>query len=236
MATFYTDTFNEGSDTALESHTSDSGSSYNKLGATGATVVGATDKVVGDSSGSSGSYTINTAPGAADYYIELTGSQDATADFGVGIYLRYLDTNNFLRAFWDGAQWSMTKTVTGSTTGLGSSGTNPLQSATRLIRFDCAGSNLTLTVAGTAVISVSDGALTLAGKGGFHLRSYNTIDGATGVDTTAGAGGQPTMRRFGMTEIGRRGGSFRPTDIGRDGGAMMRDRRSGLWLPARRAA
>lgn len=42
------------------------------------------------------------------------------------------------------------------------------------------------------------------------------------IEVAAEVAGQPTTRRFGLTEIGREGASFRPTELGRAGGRIMR--------------
>ncbi len=173
------DTFVEGSDTALESHTAtgpNGGFSWTKgfVGSTGVTVVGATDLADNDEFG--GAYRAESDLSSSDHYSQAEASNsNGSAD--VGVVCRYSSSVN---TFYNGTlrpsafnTYQIWKIITGTPTSLDNPGgfSNP-GTGVILNYFEVNGSTLTFeSPKGTQRNQITDTSITTGLRGGISYQN-----------------------------------------------------------------
>lgn len=187
MATLATDTFTEASDTALESHTASGGGTWAKHVnfATGATVLGATDRVEGTSSSATSIYYHSATPPVAEYDVTVTvnmksGYGDSLSPHN-GIIAR-VDTSatTFYQVYFNSSAATDTLellvTNAGASTTLGTYTWSPTANTDYTIRFEVKDATKKVFLNGTERISSVNNDVTAAGKIGIRCRSYGRVD------------------------------------------------------------
>lgn len=209
---FLYDTFTESSDTALASHTPETGSSW-AIGTSSWTVYEATDEV-GVSAGLRG-YAWNAAtPPSADYHVEVNGKTDSTnaaRQFGPrGRGTAYERTNANSNCYYvqlhGDAIVYMFKEVAGTITQIGSSYTIPSFGSTTYytVKLEMIGSAIATYIDGVSQITATDTAVTAANLAGLYFRNENprityvdAVDLAAGGANPKGPLGNPFTGPFG---------------------------------------
>ena len=191
MATFFiADSFSEAADTALASHTPETGGAWAAYGSPysgTASVIAAEGRVAGSSSSSSALYTQPVMPPSADYLIEAVVRFTNSTGKRVGIAARYSasGTENGYLVFFDGNYWVLRKVVAGVSTDLGSYYGSSSLNTDYVLRFEVFATTLTVSIDGVARIIASDASLTAAGRVGVLLRSGGRIDSLTATTLDA---------------------------------------------------
>jgi len=177
MAFFLVDTFNEASDTALQSHTPDVGGTWakhpNYTG--GITVNSAGGYAEGDSPTVTGIYTNSAVPSSADYYVEAE-LRNSAAGISVGIAGRASSAStNFYYAFRDNDAVVLAKFIDGVYNEL-SRFTYDFGVTSVPVRLVMEGSIISVLVDGVEVISLTDTSFSSAGVVGIGLRAGLRVD------------------------------------------------------------
>jgi hypothetical protein len=192
MSTFLSDTFT-GSSGNLSGHSPDTGGTWVQHGSyTGCALNldGSGHVEVGTNSTDALYY--NTAsPASADYDVTVTLTNIAgTTQFpaAAGRINTGADTYYRAQAQTDAGTLYLYKTVAGTTTQLGSTVTGLSYTAGDTITLSMVGTTIVAKYNGTAKITVTDSAISAAGKAG--LKAYGTtsgtqFDSVTGVDTSS---------------------------------------------------
>ena len=215
MTVVFEDTFTEGSDTVLESHSPDTGTGWTDVGADGigATVIAATDHVECDSSNGSSQtgYTAIYTVGTPDYDVEFDVLGEGAGDNPVGAFARYTDTSNY----WiyslrnrGGKDCRIVKFVAGVRTAVSDVDTDNTWTA-ETSKFELRGDALKGFFGAVEEVTVVDSAHeSVEGPGGLFWGDFDfsTDDTDTNwqidnfkITEAAAGGGQPTMRRWGGT-------------------------------------
>jgi hypothetical protein len=185
MSQFVHDTFTDADGTLLTSHTGETGATWARYPGytTDATIT--SNRVRGNGAADAEVHYASGVPASADYDVEavvkvvslLAGDIPqfmARADHTVSAGS---DTFYFVRYFNDGAEWFLGKAVGGAFTDLGSYSQSYSASDSTTARLELRGSSLSLLIDGTARISVTDAAISAAGR--VALAPYHS-DAATG--------------------------------------------------------
>lgn len=182
MATFVSDTFTEASDTALTSHTGETGATWTKN--TNAVynthtvqqVVAATDRVrLNDSGTNEIACYASGLPAGIDYDVQVT-VQVVSRDGYHGISGRgATSTQDFYQAFVDsagagGEGYNISKYVSGTYTNLAEYVTTPANGDTMMLRMR--GSSVLLIINGTERGSATDTSFATAGRVGMYGAQY----------------------------------------------------------------
>ena len=181
---FIADSFSEAADTALASHTPETGGAWAAYGSpysATASVIAAEGRVAGSSSSSSALYTNAVTPPSADYLIEAVVRFTSSTGKRVGIAARYSasGTENGYLVYFDGSYWVLRRVVAGVSTDLGSYYGSSSLNTDYVLRFEVFATMLTVSIDGIARIFVSDASITAAGRVGALLRSGGRIDSLT---------------------------------------------------------
>lgn len=207
MALIFNDTFTVASDTDLDAHTPDTGTSWTKVWGTDAaskySVIAASDdcrQAAGTNKGCL--YTADATYDSADYYIETTVKGVATTTEPVFLCLRVADQENFYSFSIQGTSSIFRKKVAGTWTALGATITAPV--VNDVVRFEVSGSTLSVDYNAVEQTTRTDTDLTATGKAGLgggggaemfnsghDLNASNIID-SFGVTTAAGGGATVT--------------------------------------------
>ncbi|MEK9751590.1 MAG: hypothetical protein VW338_00040 [Rhodospirillaceae bacterium] len=192
MATFVSDAFTEGSDTALTSHTPETGGAWNNHTGT-MTVRGSTDDLVGDSSGAAAYVYNSTGPGDndVDASVDVSHIGSGTVRGGPVIY-GTLDAgrDNYMayQASLTG-NYGLAKNVDGTFTSLGSY--NYGSNATRNVLLSARPAGATkLEVFVDAVSRITSGDTDFSTFVAVGVRGYSSdiLDNFSASDGTAGGG------------------------------------------------
>ncbi len=207
MATFVSDTFTESGDTALGSHSGETGAVWTRVVGTGNwTVDAATDRAYCPLASG---YSASGVPATADYYVDAhvyAGTLSNATTGQVGVTVRNQGSGN---CYWlvirHPANVIEIRKGTGGTSSVLAS--NPLTlstTTTYLIRLEVAGTTLTASVDGSQVMQVTDSSYTPAGFAGVRsdtandvvrdvsLVDFSATDGAGGPTVPAVTGISPT--------------------------------------------
>jgi hypothetical protein len=174
-----TDTFTEASNTALASHTPDTGGTWS-VGSGTWTVYGATDELGCDSR----EFAWNSSTfSSADCYAEVTAKTDSAStvhQFGCCVrssaYGRGNASANRYWCYVDGAGSVFAqKEISGASSQIGSTGSIASFSTTTyyLVRLQASGSSITVDVDGVNEVTVTDTAITGANLSGLYFRNTN---------------------------------------------------------------
>ncbi len=201
MATFVNDTFTESADTALGSHSGETGAAWTRVVGTGNwTVDAANDRAYCPLASG---YSASGVPATADYYVDAhvyAGTLTNATTGQVGVTVRNQGAGN---CYWlvirhPANVIEIRKGIGGTSSILA---TNPLTlstTTTYLIRLEVAGTTLTASVDGSQVMQVSDSSYTTAGFAGVRSDTANDVvrdvslvdfaatDGVTGISPTHG--------------------------------------------------
>jgi hypothetical protein len=222
--TVLTDTFTEGANTALTSHTPDSGApgaytlNDDTSGGSAALRVRADLDLVDTAANATDSrvsyyITPTVALGSADYYVQFTlvNQQDGGADDFTAILLRRTAVDTYYLCGWYASGTSndsyLAKVVGGTYSQIANTDVNFVDGS--VVKCGMVGTTLTLYKDGASVLSQSDSEISATGAAGVlcgRIRTGATtddcstslqIDNLTVVDTTA-AGGAPTLSLLGV--------------------------------------
>lgn len=192
---FVTDTFTESSDTALASHTPDSGGSWTeKWSSSGATVVASEDKVRGDSDAASSIFYHSATPATAEYDVEATVRLVTGSDLGQpGILGRLDHTAGSVNYFiWRLSRFTflahLEEVVNGSIPNSATYSASPALNTDYALKLELRnGTNgIKGYLDGVNRCTLTAGTLTSAGRAGLSVRQYGRIDGFTATDFAAG--------------------------------------------------
>lgn len=230
-----TDNFNSlGANTELNGRTTSGGAgTWSAVHATGAILgtAGGTAVRSGSSGGRRVYLDVFTLAGST-HYSQALMTVTSAAKVSLGLVVNCVNSSNTSLdnryiAYWfgGGPGWVLGKRVGGTESfPAGSNNTLSPATATRTARLYTDGANAILTVDGTTVHTLAlDAGITGSYVG--ILNNFADVDSQTledwdGGDYSAPASGQPTQRRFGVTEIGRESVSLRPV-VGRAGESVL---------------
>lgn len=173
------DTFTEGSDTALESHTPDTGGAWSKHPsyATGATVVASEDRLRGDSTSATSLYINATSPAAANYEVAWTARMTSTTNPYAGAAARFnATTNNGYVVWYSGGVWNLGVVVSGTVTTLATYNGSETTNTDYAIRWIISEDRHEVYFDGTLRMSVQDSTFLSAGKAGPYVRNVGRVD------------------------------------------------------------
>lgn len=167
---FVNDSFTGADGTNLTAHTGETGATWTAHTASGATIV-LTSNRAGDG-GNNAIYYASGLPATADYDVESLiyfVTNTASAHFICG----RMDTtaNTFYGMRWNQGTtaWQLYKRIAGTFTQLGSDYTDAVATGnTRTAKLQLRGTTITAFIDGTSRISVTDSAITAAGRVGFR--------------------------------------------------------------------
>lgn len=195
---FVSDTFTDTDGTQLGDHTGETGATWTSHPAGAYSVHAKIDANRVHSNSALRCYYASGTPASADYDVEAIVRR-VTASGNIGIVGR-LDTsaNTMYLAMWTaGGQWQLYKIVAGTSTQLGSSyNDNPANGTDRTVKLEMRGTAIKVYVDGTEQISVTDSAISAAGRAGwrgngatasagFHIDSLTASDSSTTVARSA---------------------------------------------------
>jgi len=189
---FIADSFTASADTALATHTPETGGAWAPYGSPcsgTASVIAAEGRVAGSSSSSSALYTQPVTPPSADYLVEAVVRFTSSTGKRVGIAARYSASgaeNGYL-VFFDGSYWVLRKVVAGVAVDLGSYYGSSSLNTDYVLCFEVFATTLTVSIDGVARIVASDASITTAGRVGILLRSGGRIDSLTATTLDAQA-------------------------------------------------
>ena len=170
---FATDTFTEASDLTLASHTPEVGgtivshpdASYTST----ATIDAATDRIFPNGTAA---YYYSASPPSADYYVQADFFAAAITSVNAAICGRMDTTANtmYIIRLNNGTSWELRKIVAGTATTIGSS-TNqlPTNGTSKTVKLIMSGTSISVLVNGVTEISVTDSAISAAGKAGVRF-------------------------------------------------------------------
>lgn len=172
----YTDNFTGTAATLLTAHTPDSGGSWTAgTGSSGNAVLDGTGNVY-DQFGNAPWFYWSQDPLSADYDVVVKVKVDVSGSQGHGCIARQsTSANTHYRVFWHGGvgDWLLYKNVAGTATQIGNfTGSAPTTEKTLTLR--CTGSTITVLLDGTQIISVTDSAVSGAGRPGIFTNGTNS--------------------------------------------------------------
>jgi hypothetical protein len=176
------DTFADIAGTSLVDHTSDSGHTWvNHQGYSGVLKIGADGKVYSTSGDVVHLVYLDNAPPTADYDVEgtIVGGTTPTATTAMLALRINTSANTYYMAGWERTspgQWRIYKVISGTSSLLGSAADTLAEGEERHVRFTARGSTLELYVDGIEVISVTDSAITAAGRAGLRYRNEESVE------------------------------------------------------------
>lgn len=178
---FIADSFTASADTALASHTPETGGAWAAYGSpysATASVVAAEGRVVGSSSSASALYTQTLVPPSADYLVEAVVRFTSSTGKRVGLAARYSasGTENGYLVFFDGSYWVLRKVVAGVAVDLGSYYGSSSLNTDYVLRFEVFATTLTVSIDDVARIVASDDTFTTPGRIGVLVRSGGRVD------------------------------------------------------------
>lgn len=182
--TLASDTFTETSDTALASHTAETGGTWqlHPSYSAAATVSGSLDRMFPTATTA---YFLNVTPTNADYCVSADYYNVTSVSANIGIALRMSATTDDMYFFRlnSGTSWEWIARISGANGTIGPSSTNSLPTAGGSpvnVKICAAGSALTVFFNGVQDTSLNrtDSSITAAGKPGFRA--------STGVTATTG--------------------------------------------------
>lgn len=202
MAIFLSDSFTEAVTTVLSSHTPETGSTWIEHGsyADNLNVDGDSDSVAGLSGADVGLYYNDAAPAGADY--SVTGNifvvDNAVASYPGVVGRVATGANTMYRAIYrqDATIWRLEKMVAGVLTTLGTDFSQVLtNSQTYALKLEMIGTAIKVYIDGVERISVTDSAISAAGKAGVLQYSANAQQ-VTSITAEDIASGPPAVIRF----------------------------------------
>lgn len=154
------DTFTVGADTALESHTSDSGGGWQGGDANDVDVIASTDSVAGDGAPTTLTPVGDEGPAATDYFVEIAGTLGGTADTDrIGVLARgqhgaagaFSNSSSYQCDMRGDDGWRLFRIVSGATTLLdfdtGYVATNSIGISTEVkIKIEVSGTGATVNI------------------------------------------------------------------------------------------
>jgi hypothetical protein len=196
VAEFLNDTFTEGSDTALASHTADSGGAWAQhpnFTTNTMTVVASEDRVKGNSTSGTAFYYNNETPGSAEYDVEATFRVTTAGDSQShpGLLARLATgASTFYQMYYAGdgtpGPVQLQKVVAGVATTLATAAFTPATNTDYQFKLEIRDAAKKVYIDGVEVISSADNAITDAGFVGIRSRANGRIDNLTATDTTGG--------------------------------------------------
>jgi hypothetical protein len=186
MAT-YTDTFTEGSNIDLATHTPDSGGAWTMSEQTNTTSVinvQAADDTASPTVNTNGSagvppriiYTVDWTPDNANYDVSFTIDAVSAGDDGAGVVARWADSSNYYVAMLDGSDAAILAKVVGGTRTVIDGPEAVTAAATDVWKFELRGTTLKFYQNGVERCSASDGALTAKGVVGIGFGALGTTE------------------------------------------------------------
>lgn len=201
MARIVFDTFTEGSNTNLESHTPEVGGTWNYLGTDAWTVIAATDRVITPATDPGILFAVNGAtPPSADYWVEVTGATIGTNlrdKFGACVRKdtnTYATANGYFAFVQGDGILSCSSIVAGSENQEGTNYNIPSFSASTeyTVRLHVVGTSLTVYLDGVSRITATDSGVSATGSAGMIIRDFSTagtyitsIDSDDGVSASS---------------------------------------------------
>ena len=180
---FVSDSFTEGSDTALASHTGETGATWTVHPSYSAstTVWAATDRII--PTGSPQCYYASGVPPSADYYVQgsLYVASTIAVNFTIAGRIDTSANNMYIGGYFDGTEWRIRKCIGGGFTTLGTPSTNQLITPgnAKTVKLVMNGTSLSLYVEGVLEVGpVTDSEISAAGRVGF--RSSGGVSDTTG--------------------------------------------------------
>lgn len=230
---FADDTFAGTTTSDLGGQSASDGGTWTARDGTG-TVVGNGAGAIGSGSASRGGYYHSGTPASADYTVSGDITITSSGKSSLSLAARMNTASNeqyFIR--WSGGipGWEIYRRTGGSETSMwnGASGTVP--TTTVAATLEVSGSNISLYLNGSLAQTVTNSAITSAGKAGiynfFADAGGSTIDNFSASDPVV-AGGQPISKRFGGVPGMGRGQSF--------GSSTWKRSVGGIFLPERKFA
>lgn len=179
---FLTDSFTDTAATTLASHTGETGATWTAHGSTvGTAVITDANRLRVSTSTNVPLYYASGTPASADYYVE--GSFKFLSDNGstsIGVAGRIVTgANTLYLAAMSPSTVVLGKLVAGSYTELGSYAITPTAGDVVTVRLTMTGTALSVQVNGTTRISVTDSAISAAGRAG--IWGFNASTNSTGV-------------------------------------------------------
>lgn len=193
MAVIKTDTFTESSDTALESHTSDSGGGWTGGNTTNFDVIAATDELANDS----GSFKLtggDEAPGSADYWCSVNGKTVGTGSANrFASMIRYdgdvwASASFYMTYIGGNGTWFMFKNVEGSLTQLDTGTISGFSASTYYdIETRGEGNQIESYIESVGQGAVTDSDVSAAGNVGIYMRTTSPLITSLNSETIGAA-------------------------------------------------
>lgn len=166
QSTYASDTFTDTDATLLENHTPTLGTSWTKTAcdSTGVTKINS-NTVYGSTAGTDTLYIIGVASTNADYTVTATFAIGNSAHTSMGTAIR-ADTSacTFYGVRWNGSVWLLSKFVTGTGTTLANTYSGDVPTTPATVALAASGTTITVTINGTQRYSVTDSAISAAGR------------------------------------------------------------------------
>jgi hypothetical protein len=187
---FVLDTFTDASDTAITSHTGETGATWTVQSGYSPSTPSKIDAAGRLYSAVNAAYQASGVPASADYYVEATLSKlTALTNDYIGVMARAQPAaNTFYMARWNhpSARWELYKFVAGTSTLLASKTDTFSVGQSRVLRLTVKGSDLQVAVDGVTVIGgasspITDSAITAAGAAGVRGSATTGQSATTGV-------------------------------------------------------
>jgi hypothetical protein len=186
VAQFLNDTFTEASNTALTSHTSDSGHSWSAQTDT-MTVLGGVGYVGGGSAITTAFQISSATPGAAEYDVTIVCQHTANAG-NEGSLGRRTASNTYYTTYCASGTVQLDKVVSGVSTNLGSWAGGLANGVDYTSKLEIRDAAKKVFIDGVERISSADNAITAAGAVGIRARSTGFLNSIVAEDTTGGGG------------------------------------------------
>lgn len=201
---FVSDTFTDSDGTSVTSHTGETGATWtNHPSYTNGA------KIQNNRAHGNGEYRVlyaSGAPASADYDVEAVVRKVTGLNHGGIIGRCSTSTNTYYAAVWEnaGPWWRLYKLVSGTSTSLGTYSDNPAEGTDRTVKLQMRGTAIKVFVDGTERISVTDSAISDAGRAGirllygsattgYHVDSITATDAVTTVTGDAALSGTGTL-------------------------------------------
>ena len=190
--TVYTDSFTDTNGTLLNAHTSDSGPGWTLASADNNGAI-QSNALLANGTANPTVYLYNSTPPTADYSVQAVLLIQSDSGSGVIGRADAIGTTYYqARYFKSLNQWQLFSTVAGASTTLGTYSETVTAGTTRTVKLTMAGTTITLLVDGVSQISVTNSAITAAGKAGLRLTkstsatvdSFSLNDGYTPTPDT----------------------------------------------------